>query len=206
MISVLDHPLVSHNLSIIRRTGASVQDYRSAFRRIAFCLAYESARVLGFEEVSECEPDNCRDVLTQRIMLLPLLRSGLPLLEPFTQLLPQAAVGFAGFMSSEQNIENDEYYFSLPSITDNMSVFILSSAIGSGAPICSTLARLQLEGAESLCVVSIAISESAAEKIRTEFPTVRIIAASIDSATEDSGLGSSAIGSIAEKFYGGYSI
>lgn len=202
MITIVEHPLINYYVSILRKKNIACAEYRAAARGIAYYLAFEATRSNDFNSVPiiNLEHNDCK--FKSNTILIPILRSGMAMLEPFTQILHKASVGLAGFIRSEKTRELDEYYFSIPSISENTNIIILEPTIATGDTICATLGRLQFEGAKSISVVTIVISEPAAERIRTDFPDVRIITAAIDPGLDDDNKIVPGIGSVSEYFYG----
>ena len=182
MIKILDHPLVAHSMTQLRDKNSTSEQFRSAARRICYHLAIEATKNLEttqFEIKTPLESLNGKEI-SDSVVLLPVLRAGLVMLEPFLDLIPQAKTGYAGMRRNEKTLEAEEYYFSIPRFDSNTQVIVLDVMLATGNTAAATLSRLEFEGAVGITVASIIAAPDGIEKIRSEFPDVRIITATLD--------------------------
>ncbi len=182
MIKLIEHPIVKHNLAILRNKNTSNNDFRSSASTIANFLAVEAYSELNLKEISVETPMEATTgyAITSDIVVVPVLRAGLSLLSSFTSLLPSAKISFIGLARNEEDFKANEYYFSLPQTSNDTKFIILEMMIATGGSVCSTLSRLQLEGASDFTVCSIISAPEGIENILAEFPETRVITASLD--------------------------
>ncbi len=182
MIKVVAHPIIEHNLSILRDKLSSNAEFRSSTHTIAHFLAAKAFETLDlrpkqvetpFEQIDGAE-------ISTDVVLVPVLRAGLGLLEAFRALLPAAKISFIGLSRDEKDFSISEYFFSLPKFSSQTKFIILEVMIATGGSVCSALSRLQFEEAANFTVCSIISAPEGIERILSEHPNVEIITASLD--------------------------
>jgi uracil phosphoribosyltransferase len=190
MIVVLDHPLVHYYTTILRDEATNSSRFREVLKKIGYHLAIECLKFLNLEEIQVKTP---KELITgfnifDDVVYLPIIRAGIILLNSFQEVYPKASTGYIVLQRDDNNFETHEYYFSLPPINLESKIIILDVQIATGNTICSTLTRLQLEGAENITVVSVIASPEGIENIASKFPNVNIIIATLDTGLDAKGL------------------
>lgn len=187
MITVLKHPLVLHELTNIRNIETNTELFRNATFRIGLHLAIESLQTLNTEKVNVVTPNEMTDgdKITGKVIIVPVLRAGLGLVNAFQTVYPDCVLGYIGLRRNEETFTAEEYYYSMPVINPEDKIIILEIMLATGGSTCSALSRLQLEGATDMTVVSIISAPEGIEKLRTEFPNVKIITAALDRGLND---------------------
>lgn len=182
MITVLDNPIVKHNLAILRDKNTSSADFRACAKRISIFLAYEAFLTMPLTKTIIETPmeKHVAEKVKEPIVFVPVLRAGLALLDGFRSVYPDAATGFIGLKRNEKTFEAEQYYFSCPKILPETKFYILEMMIATGGSTCDTVSRFAFEGAENITVCSIISAPEGIERLRTEHPTVKIITASLD--------------------------
>lgn len=182
MITVLEHPLVHSDLKILRDKHTQTPAFREAVNRIAMHLAVSVTEEIPVVEVNVETPleTTIAYEVTDKIVLIPIIRAGMGLLAPFQQLIPNSYTGYIGLRRNETTFEAEEYFFSLPKIDEDTTVIILEVMLATGGSIVNTINRLILEGASKIIVASIISAPEGVEKIMTEFPEVNIYTAALD--------------------------
>lgn len=187
MIKIVKHPIVEHNLSILRDKNSNNSEFRNSANVISHFLAakaFEDLDIREKEVETPLEKVNCAEIACD-VVLVPVLRAGLALLESFRFLVPQSKISFIGLSRNEADFTTEEYYFSTPKFSSLTRFIILEMMIATGGSVCSAISRLQLEGAENFTVCSIISAPEGIEKIMTELPNVNIITASLDRELND---------------------
>ena len=182
MIKVLDHPLVMNDLAILRDKQTSPAEFRAALERIGYHLAIESTKELPVSKSEVATPQERTEVFCYRdeLILLPVLRAGLGLHKSFSEIYPPAKTGFFGIKRNEEDFKPDVYYSSLPKINQNTTAIILEVMIATGGTASAALSGLLLEGVSNLILAGVIAAPEGIEKIRAEFPEVKIIVAALD--------------------------
>lgn len=171
----------------MRDKNSNSDMFRKALKRVTYKLAYDAYAKLETRQThieTPMESTTCR-IITQDVVLVPVLRAGLGLLDAFSDIMPQARIGYIGLKRNEATYKADEYYYSMPKFNDNTHVILLEIMIATGGSTCASMTRLQLEGAAKLSVVSVIAAPEGIEKIRSEFPDVDIFIASLDRGLDD---------------------
>lgn len=204
MISIIQHPIAESNLTIMRDKNTNSCQYREATKKISYILAIEAYKDLHTNTISIETPleKTTGEQINQDVILLPVLRAGLSMLEPFQVIYPPAKIAVIGLKRDDETLETDEYYYSTPQINNNTSIFILDPMIATGNSIYTTLCRLQLDCAENISVVSIISAPQGIEKIMTHFPKVKIFTASLDRDINKKGYIVPGIGNAGNRFCG----
>jgi uracil phosphoribosyltransferase len=182
MIKVLEHPVAQHYLATLRNKETGISEFRNAVSKISNILAVESFARLQTKAISvetPMEVTSCR-VVSDHIVLMPILRAGMGLHQAFIDVFDHAETGFMGLKRNEETIEAEEYHFSLPEVGENTKVFILEVMLATGGSVATTISRLLLEGVQDITVVSIISAPEGIERIMTEFPEVNIFTAALD--------------------------
>lgn len=182
MINIINHPVVDHNLTILRDKDSSNAEFRNSAGIITHFLAAAAFDNLELKEKIVQTPIEqfWGEELASDVVLVPVLRAGLALLESFKFILPSSKISFIGLSRNEKDFQTEEYYFSTPNFHSKTKFVILEMMIATGGSVCSAINRLQLEGAEDFTVCSIISAPEGIEQIMTQFPEVRIITASLD--------------------------
>lgn len=187
MIKVLEHPLVSRDISVIRDERTSPSEFRNAISRIASHLAIEAYYNINVEETQVKTPlevtKGCE--ISNKVLLIPILRAGLSLLDSFEQLYPNVQIGYCALKRNEKTFESEEYYYSIPKFDDNTVIIILEVMLATGGSILTLLSKLQLEGATNIKVVAVVSAPEGLEKIASLYPNIEIITAVIDRELND---------------------
>lgn len=182
MITILDHPLVHHDLRILRDKNTGTELFRNAAFRIGLHLAVESTKYLTCDKVSIETPmeTTLAGKIKQKVIIVPVLRAGLAMVDSFKTIYPDCCLGYLGLRRDENTFEAEEYYYSLPQICEEVKVIVLEMMLATGGSSAYALNKLQLEGVSDMTIISVIAAPEGIEKIRAEFPNVRIISASLD--------------------------
>lgn len=189
LITVLKHPLVQCDISILREKTTPPTQFRMALARIGFFLAEAATRSLA---VQRCDIETPLEYTTgfaleSNVILLPILRAGMSLLEPFLSVIPQASIGYIGLKRNEHTLTPTEYYFNVPPLSRSSVVIILDPMLATGGSICATMERMYLEGAQQCIVASVIAAPEGIENVLAQFPTTTIVTASLDRCLNDKG-------------------
>lgn len=182
MINVLNHPIIQHNLAIMRNENTGKAEFRRAGDIISMFLAQAAFENLPTKTVkvqTPMEETECKQVACD-VVLVPVLRAGLGLLEGFRKIYPDSNTAFVGMRRNETTAIAEEYYFNCPEIKPDTHFIVLEIMIATGGTTAGAISRLQLEGAENITVCSIISAPEGVETLRAECPNVRIVTASLD--------------------------
>lgn len=189
MVTILDHPLVRCDTSTLRSKTTPTPVFRTALKRLALFLAEAATRTLA---VSRCDIETPLEytsgyVPAQDVVLLPVLRAGLSLLDPFLTVLPEASVGYIGLKRDEATLQPREYYFNIPTSTPTTVTIILDPMLATGGSICAALERLHLEGVQHCVVASVIAAPEGVERVLAQYPGTPIVTAALDRCLNEQG-------------------
>lgn len=181
MIRILNHPLILKDLSILRDEKSDAFTFRASLNRIGKLLAFEITNNLELSNYEFNTPmeKSIGKRLKNEIILLPVLRAGLGLMNTFLEVIPEAKVGLIGMKRNEQDFKATEYYYNMPP-AENPIILILEIMIATGGSTCDTISRLQMEGYENIKIASVISAPEGLEKIKTDYPNIELVSAALD--------------------------
>lgn len=203
MIKILNHPLIEKDLTSLRDKNSAGDIFRSSLNRIGKLLVFEATSNIKLKEVEIDTPleKTKGKVWDNDIIILPVMRAGLGLLSAFTEIIPEAKIGFIGLKRDEISFSTSEYYYSMPP-AKNPIVIILEIMIATGGSTCDTISRLQLDGYDNIKVVAVVSAPEGLEKIKTNFPEVDVITACMDRELNDNKYILPGLGDAGDRFCG----
>ncbi|HUI65807.1 MAG TPA: uracil phosphoribosyltransferase [Bacteroidota bacterium] len=181
-LRLIDHPLVRRDLTILRDRRTGTQQFRRALRRISCALACEATRELAVRRGVVHTPMEkaAGYVLARDIVLVPVLRAGLGLLEGFLDMLPDARVGHVGLQRNETTLEPEDYYRRLPGSLRASEVFVLDPMLATGGSGSAAIARLKAEGARRIRFISLVAAPAGVRRLANDHPDVPVYSCSLD--------------------------
>jgi len=182
-VHVSDHPLVIDSLTHLRDKHSPVDKFRRHSDRICQVLFSEAIRDLSFreEEIETPLERMTGKKLSDEVVIVPVLRSGVCMLFGALQLLPKSKVGFVGLQRDEETAVASEYYWKLPPLTTESVVIITDPMLATGGSILHLLKVVSKEKIKELRVVCVIAAPEGIEAIHKEFPDVHIYTGSVDS-------------------------
>ena len=134
---VFNHPLIHHKLALIRDENTGTKDFRQTVSEIGMLMAYEVTRDLPTRKVKVKTPVGEADayVLEKAVVVVPILRAGLGMVDGITTLIPTAKVGHIGVYRDEETLEPHEYYAKFPSIIKDAVVFVVDPMLATGGSV-----------------------------------------------------------------------
>ena len=204
-VTVVDHPLVQHKLSLMRQKETDTQRFRLLLREIALLLGYEVTRDLVTETrqietpVGEMQAPF---LAGKKLALVSILRAGNGLLEGMLDLIPSARVGHVGLYRDPQTLEPVEYYFKVPEDLQDRVVIVLDPMLGTGNTAIAAVDRLKDANARNLKMVCLLAAPEGIEAFHAAHPEVPLFAAAIDERLNDHGYIVPGIGDAGDRLYG----
>ncbi len=205
MVTVLEHPLVQRDITILRDKLTNTQEFRAAMRRIGRVLACEAAKHIEVRKVTVETPLEMTEgyKLANDVVLLPVLRAGNGLVEPFTDVIPDAKVGYIGLRRNEETLQTEEYYYNVPELHTASLVIILDPMLATGGSICTTLDKMFHSSATRKCVVvSVIAAPEGIQRIVANHPNVPVVTASLDRCLNDVGYILPGLGDAGDRYHG----
>ena len=204
-LTVIDHPLIRHKVRLLRAKTTEKKIFCELVDEIAMLMAYEVTRDLE-EEAAEVEtPLECTTghrVIGERIVLVPILRAGLGLVDGVLRLIPTARVGHVGMSRDEESLEPIEYYFKVPRGPDVRRFIILDPMLATGGSAVATIDGLKKRGAKRISFMCLVATPQGARAIGGPHPDVPIYTAALDRELNADGYILPGLGDAGDRLFG----
>lgn len=206
---VIDHPLVAHKLSRLRRADTSSATFRSLTEELLTLLAYEATRNLDVVPIDITTPvARCTGVAMADPppLIVPILRAGLGMLNGMTRLLPTAEVGFLGMVRDEQTLEVTTYADRLPQDIAGRQVFVLDPMLATGGTLVAAIDVLLDRGAKDITAICLIAAPEGLQRINEAYTkqdvSIRIVVAGLDERLNDKGYIVPGLGDAGDRLFG----
>ncbi len=204
-LTIVDHPLVQHKLTLMREKETSSAVFRQLLREISMLLAYEVTRDLQTEtkriETPLVEMD--APVLKgKKLALVSILRAGNGLLDGVLELIPGARVGFVGLYRDEETLMPVQYYFKVPVGMENRRVIVVDPMLATGNSSAAAIDLLKNSGATDIRFLCLLAAPEGVACMKEKHPDVPIITASLDEKLNDVGYILPGLGDAGDRMYG----
>ena len=204
-VTVVDHPLVKHTLSILRDERTGTKQFRDLVRELARLECYEATRDLPVEPVRIttplCEMDAER-IAGRKLAVIPILRAGLGLVDGVLDLIPAARVGHLGMYRDEVTHEPHEYYAKLPEDIGQRVCLVVDPMLATGGSAAAALQYLRAQGANDIRFLCIVAAPEGLDVVLRADPDVRIFACSVDERLNDDAYIVPGLGDAGDRIFG----
>lgn len=182
-VTVVDHPLVQHKLSILRDERTGTKQFRDLVSELAMFEGYEAMRDLPLEDVRVTTPiceTTCKQIAGKKLAVIPILRAGLGMVDGLLSLVPAARVGHIGMSRDEVTHEPHEYYCKLPQDIGERICLIVDPMLATGGSAADALRQLRYHGARDIRLLSIVAAPEGLARVLKADPDVHIYVCAID--------------------------
>ena len=204
-VSVVDHPLVQHKLTLIREKDRSTKSFRELLKEIGMLICYEVTRDLPLAEV-EIETPLVRSrqpkIAGKKLVFAPVLRAGMTFVEGMLDLVPTARVAHIGLYRDPQTFVAVEYFFKAPADLGERRVVVVSPVIATANTAVAAIDRLKERGAKDIRLVCLIAAPEGLERVRGLHPDVAVWTASIDEGLDENGFILPGLGDAGDRAYG----
>jgi uracil phosphoribosyltransferase len=204
-LSVLDHPLIQHKLTLLRDRTTSTRDFKNLVSEIAMLMAFEVTKDLPTEPVdidTPLERMTGRRVSDKKLTLVPILRAGLGMVDGISQLIPTARVGHIGMARDENSLEPTRYYAKLPSEEGDRDYFVLDPMLATGGSGTAAVTTLKTAGARRIRFLCIVAAPQGVRRMLDGHPDVRVFAAALDRELNAQGFILPGLGDAGDRLFG----
>jgi len=203
-ITVIAHPLVRHNLTRLRDKRTQSQEFRRLLGEIASLMVYEATRSFACRGVSVHTPlAPARGFRLQReVVLVPVLRAGLGMLDSILQLIPHARVGFIGLKREETTLRAQFYHKSLPNNLGRFEVLLIDPMLATGGSAVAALDLLKEQGARHTRLVSLVAAPEGIRHVQKHYARVPIFTAAVDRRLNERGYILPGLGDAGDRLFG----
>jgi uracil phosphoribosyltransferase len=203
-VTVINHPLVQHNLTGLRDAGTGPQEFRRLLGQVASLMIYEATRSFEMDAVRVQTPlaKAAGGNLKREVVLVPVLRAGLGMLDAILQLIPDARVGFIGLKREETTLQAVFYHKSLPKDLRPFEVLLLDPMLATGGSALEALALLQQHNARRVRLVSLVAAPEGIRAVQRMHPKLPIFTAAIDQRLNARGFILPGLGDAGDRLFG----
>ncbi|MEM9583506.1 MAG: uracil phosphoribosyltransferase [Pseudomonadota bacterium] len=204
-LTVVDHPLVQHKLSLMREKETSTAVFRQLLREISQFLAYEVTRGLEMTTRRIETPMEAMDapaLAGRKLALISILRAGNGLLDGMLELIPSARVGFVGLYRDEETLQPVQYYFKVPDHMEDRMVIAVDPMLATGNSSVAAIDLLKKSGATNIRFLCLLAAPEGIARMKEAHPDVPIVTASVDSHLNDNGYIVPGLGDAGDRMFG----
>ena len=202
---VMDHPLIQHKLTIIRDKNCGTREFRQCVNEIAELMAYEVSRDMALEDV-EIETPMGKTVQKRlagkKVVVVPILRAGLGMVDGILELIPAAKVGHIGMYRDEETMKPHEYFVKMPDDLENREMFIVDPMLATGGSAIMAVDALKKRGARSIKFVCLVAAPEGVEALRAAHPDIDIFAAALDEKLNENSYIIPGLGDAGDRLFG----
>jgi uracil phosphoribosyltransferase len=203
-VTVIAHPLVQHNLARLRDKRTQPQEFRRLLGEIAALMLYEATRSFATKKIYVQTPLARTNgfQLEREVVLVPVLRAGLGMLDSILQLIPHARVGFIGLKREEKTLRAMFYHKSLPENLGAFETILIDPMLATGGSSVAALDLLVEQGAKHIRMVNLVAAPEGIETVQKKYPRVPIFTAAVDHKLNEKGFIVPGLGDAGDRLFG----
>jgi uracil phosphoribosyltransferase len=204
-VNVVDHPLVLHKLTLMRRKDTSTASFRALLSEISMLLAYEATRDMKLrEEIIETPISEMKGYAIdgKKVVLIAILRAGLGILDGMLALMPSARVGHVGMYRDPKTLEPVEYFFKVPQQLEDRSVLVCDPMLATGNSAVAAVTRIKQANPASIKLLCLLTCPEGIKTFHAAHPDVPIVTAAIDERLNDHGYIVPGLGDAGDRLFG----
>ena len=201
---IVDHPLIKHKLTNIRKKETSTTIFYQNVQEIGSLMAYEISRDFPLKEV-EIETPICKTVqkvLAQEIVIVPILRAGLGMVDGIREIMPMAKVGFIGMYRDEKTLLPHEYYAKFPDDITSSIVLLVDPMLATGGSAIAAIDALKKRGVYNIKYVGLVAAPEGVKALQKAHPDIDIYTAALDEKLNENGYIVPGLGDAGDRIYG----
>jgi len=205
-VTIFDHPLVNHKVAILRDENTSMKEFRELIEEITTLMTFECLKE-GVPTV-EKEVKTPLEVCTQRvikdnsIVIVPILRAGLGMVNGVHVLFPSAKVGHIGLYRDEETLEPCEYYSKFPQGIEDKLVLVVDPMLATGGSACDAIAMLKKRGCKYIKFMAVIGAPEGVSRVAETHPDVQIFVSTLDRCLNDKGYILPGLGDAGDRLFG----
>lgn len=204
-LTIVDHPLVQHKLTLMRDSATPSSDFRRLLREISHLLAFEITRDLPMTTrriETPMEPMDAPVLDGKKLALISILRAGNGLLDGVLDLIPSARVGFVGLYRDEETLRPVQYYFKVPDALQDRLVIAVDPMLATGNSSAAAIDLLKQAGARDIRFLCLLAAPEGVARMKEAHPDVPIVTAALDSHLNDKGYIVPGLGDAGDRMFG----
>ena len=203
-VVVFNHPLIKHKLSIIRDEKTGSKDFRTAVNEISTLMTFEISKSFETKKVEVRTPmgmANCEQ-LAKEVVIVPILRAGIGMLDGILAVIPTAKVGHVGLARNEKTLEPEEYYMKFPECINDSEVLLVDPMLATGGSASYAVKLLKNRGIKKIKYVGIVGAPEGVKRLQEDHPDVEIYLAALDEKLNEIGYIVPGLGDCGDRLFG----
>ncbi len=203
-LHIIDHPLVLHKLSLMRDKETSTTKFRDLLQEIAMLMGYEITRdfPLTYEDIeTPLMPMKAPKIAGKKVVVVPILRAGLGMVDGLLKLMPSARIGHIGLYRDEETCLPVFYYYKMPANKERL-VILTDPMLATGGSACDAISRLKKDGYTQIKLMCLVASPEGVEAVNKQHPDVDIYLASLDEGLNDKNYILPGLGDAGDRIFG----
>jgi len=202
--NLINHPLVERNVTILRDVNTNCETFRAAISRLSNLIAVKLFADLKLTEIEVETPlEKTKGYkLAQEVVIVPVLRAGLGMVNGFLQVIPDAKVGHIGLERDEETLKPIEYYYKTPDNLIEHEIVLVDPMLATGGSASAAISFLKKRGAKNIIFACLVAAPEGIKKINNEHPDVKIFGAALDRELNDKGYILPGLGDAGDRTFG----
>lgn len=204
-VTVFDHPLIQHKLSVLRDEKTSVKEFRELVSEIATLMCYEATRDLPLEEIEVRTPvavAKAKRISGKKLAVVPILRAGLGMVDGMLTMIPNAKVGHIGLYRDPETLEPVKYYCKMPTDISERDVIIVDPMLATGGSATAAIGFMKEFGCRHIKLMCIIGAPEGVKKVQEDYPDVDIYIAALDNHLNEHGYIVPGLGDAGDRIFG----
>lgn len=182
-VTVLDHPLIQHKISMLRDKNTGTNEFRALVSEIAMLMGFEALRDLPTKDVEiETPIEKCMTpvIAGKKMAVVPILRAGLGMVDGITSLVPTAKIGHIGLYRDPETHEPHEYYCKLPAPIEQRTILVVDPMLATGGSGSDAIKLIKEHGGKKIKFMCIIAAPEGVKKLASDHPDVQIYVGHLD--------------------------
>ena len=204
-VHLIDHPLIQHKLTLMRRKETGTKDFRELLEEIAMLMTYEITRDFPLEDLAietPVGPCTGKVLAGKKVGVVPILRAGLGMMNGVVRMIPAARVGHIGLYRDPETLKPVEYYCKLPGDVAERTLIVTDPMLATGGSATAALQLLKEKGAKSITLMCLVSAPEGIRLVNKEHPDVPIYVAAIDDHLNEKGYIVPGLGDAGDRIFG----
>ncbi len=203
-VVIFNHPLIHHKLSIIRDEKTNTKNFRETLDEIGSLMAYEVTRDLPLKEVEVKTPITIAKCyqLAAEVVIVPILRAGLGMVDGIHKVIPTAKIGHVGLYRNEETLKPERYYAKFPHTMKDAVVFVVDPMLATGGSAVEAIKIVKEEGAKKIVYIGLVGVQEGIENLQKNHPDVDIYLAAKDEKLNEVGYIVPGLGDCGDRIFG----
>lgn len=205
-VNVIDHPLIQHKLTMMRKKTTGTKDFRELLEEISMLMTYEITRDFPLKAVeietpvAKCVGKELAD--TRKVCVVPILRAGLGLQSGVVNMIPAAKIGHIGLYRDPETLKPVEYYCKMPSDIAERTMLVVDPMLATGGSAAAAITMLKEKGAKKLILMCLVAAPEGVKVINDEHPDVPVYVAAVDEKLNEHGYIVPGLGDAGDRIFG----